>query len=225
MKEFKIILIAVLFFVLGAGTSVYFVSNVKANKQKYRQYREAKQQKQEEKDKNTLVLDRKKIEFDLTGLGGVNTFSTAVYENGMVRYEDGIIFKAWPDYRDKLTVIIEDGLKKEGLRIVSDAFDENGVPIIPDFISLDINVVRDEPSRTIAGTIELYLNGVFMDYEGKRFVSAKRWDKAQAFMVKETEVPEYIEKVTQSMMNDFIKDYVKANPKKTDTVPSAAPGR
>lgn len=218
MKKLKVIIIAVLFFVLGAGTSVYFVSNVKANKQKYRQYREAKQQKQEEKDKNTLVLDRKKIEFDLTGLEGVDAFHASVYENG-------IISKVWPNYQNKLKAILDGGLNKQGLRIVSNILDANGVPIIPDFIRLGINVVRDEPSRTIAGTIELSLNGVFMDYEGKRFVSADRWTKAQAFMVKETDVPEHLEKITRGLMNDFIKDYRKANPKKTDTVPSAAPGR
>ncbi len=212
MKELKIITVAVLFFVLGAGTSVYFVSNVKANKQKYRQYREAKQQKQ---DKNKLVLDRKEIKFDLTGLEGVDAFHASVDENG-------IISKAWPDYRNKLKAILDGGLNKQGLRIVSKIsdLDANGVPIIPDFISLGINVVRDEPSQTIAGTIELSLNGVLMDYEGKRFVSADRWNKTQAFMVKETEAAQYIEKVTQSMMNDFINDYVKANPEKKGTVSS-----
>ena len=212
MKKLKIILIAVLFFVLGSGTSAIFVSNV-LNMKSYRLmkgYSQRSAEKQDEQDQGRLEIAPKEIEIDDSGLQGVNAFNTSVYENE-------IIGKVWPDYHDKLTAIIEDGLKKEGLHIVHKLSDA-----IPDFISLAINVVRDEPSRTIAGSIELYLNGAFIDHRTRKIVSADRWSEAQAFMVKETEAAEHLEKITRSLMNDFIKDYRKANPKNEAAVSSGA---
>ena len=209
MRELKIILIAILFFILGSGTSVYFVSNVKANKRAYSQRSAEKQREQKEQDDYRLVLKLKEIEFDFSGLEGVNTFHVSIYDN-----ENEVISKAWPAYKDTLTAILEGGLKKQGLRIVSDAFDENGVPIIPDFLKLAISALRDKPSGTIAGSVKLYLNGAFVNYQTKKFVSADRWNKSQAFMVKETEAAKHLEKITRGLMDDFMKDYIKANPKK-----------
>jgi hypothetical protein len=213
MKKLKIILIAVLFFVLGSGTSAIFVSNV-LNMKSHRLmkgYSQRSAEKQQEEGQNKPAITLKNIEFDSTGLEGVDTFLASVYG-------DENISKVWPDYQNKLKAILDGGLNKQGLRIVSDAFDENGVPIIPDFLKLTISAVRDEPSQTIAGSVEIYLSGVFVNYQTKKFVSADRWDKTQAFMIKETEAAEHLEKITRGLMNDFIKDYVKANPKKEDAV-------
>ena len=184
MQKLKIIATGILFFIFGSGTSVYFVSNVQANKFKHK-----------------LLLDRAKIQFDPSGLSGVNAFHAYINENE-------VIAKAWPGYKDKLTPILQEGLKKEGLRIVQGA-DEP----IPDFLALTFNAVRDEASGTIAGSAELSLNGVFMDFDGKRYVPADRWDKTQAFMAKEAEAPEYLERIARSMIDDFLKDYAAANPK------------
>ena len=74
MKELKIIVVAILFFILGSGTSVYFVSNVKANKEAYRQRIVKRQQEQKEQDERRLVLKPKDTEFDLSGLESVDDF-------------------------------------------------------------------------------------------------------------------------------------------------------
>lgn len=55
MKDLKIIIIAVLFFVLGAGASVYFVSNVKENKKAYSQRRAEKEREEQEKRDASLA--------------------------------------------------------------------------------------------------------------------------------------------------------------------------
>ena len=206
MKNLKIIIIAVLFFILGSGTSAIFVSNVLKMKS-YRLmkgYSQRSVEKQQEEGQNKLVIALKKIEFDFSGLEGVDAFHVSIFDN-----ENEIICKVWPAYKDTLTAILEDGLKNAGLRIVHDATEP-----IPDFLRLTISAVRDEPSHTIAGSVELYLNGAFVNHETKKFISADRWDKTQAFMVKESEAAEHLEKITRGLMNDFIEDYIKANPKK-----------
>ena len=215
MKELKIIVVAILFFILGSGTSVYFVSNVKANKEAYRQRIVKRQQEQKEQDERRLVLKLKEIEFDLSGLESVDDFHVSISDcQGNFWPENEIIRRVWPAYKNILTTILEGGLKQQGLRIVSDAFDENGEPIISDSLNLAICAVREEPSGTIAGSLELSLRGTFVNYETKKFVNADRWDKMQAFMVKETDAAKRLEEITRGLMDDFIKDYIKANPRK-----------
>lgn len=210
MKGLKMVLVAVLFFVFGAGTSVYFVSNVKANREAYKRKPAEKQQGDEE---YRLVLKLKEIEFDLSGLEDVRNFHIAIYDcKGNIWPENEIIKKAWPDYRSALTAIMEEGLKQQGLRIVSDAFDESGKPIISDSLKLTICAVKEGPSGAIAGSVELSLRGAFVNYETKKFVSADRWHKAQAFMVNEAEAASRLDGITRGLMSDFIKDYRKANP-------------
>ena len=120
-----------------------------------------------------------------------------------------------------MTEILEDGLEKQGLFILHE-----GLEPIPNFLTLTISAVREEPSQTIAGSVELYLtNTLFIDYQTKKFVSADRWGKTQAFMVKETEAAGHLEEITRSLMNDFIKDYRKANPKKEGAVSSGTAGQ
>ncbi len=217
MKKPKIFIVAVLFFVLGSGTSAIFVSNVLNMKlhRLMKRYSQSSAEKQQEEGQNKLVITLKNMEFDSTGLEGADAFLASVYG-------DENISKAWPDYQNKLKAILDGGLNKQGLSIVSDAFDANGVSIIPNFLKLTISAVQKELSQTIAGSVELYLNGVFVNYQTKKFVSADRWAKTQAFMVKETETAEHLEKITRGLMNDFIKDYIKANPKKEGIVSSGA---
>lgn len=188
MKGLKTFLIAILFFVWGAGSGVYFTSNVRANKK--------------EKDGYRLVLKLKEIEFDDSGLEGVDDFNVSIFDT-----ENEVIRKVWPAYKDTLTAILEEGLKKQNLRIVSEAFDESGKPIIPDFLKLKIDAVRDEASGFIVGSVNLYLNGVFVNHETKKFVNADRWHKSQAFMAGETEASKSLEGITRGLMDEFMKDY------------------
>lgn len=212
MKNLKIIIIAFLFFILGSGTSAIFVSNVLKMKS-YRLmkgYSQRSAEKQDEQDQGRLEIAPKETEIDDSGLEGVDAFHAFVNENEVIR-------NVWPAYKDRLTAILEDGLKKQGLRIVHGLNEP-----ISDFLAMTISVMRDEPSGAIAGSVKLYLNGAFIDHKTRKIVSADRWSEAQAFMVKETEVAEHLEEITRGLMNDFIEDYIKANPEKEGTLSSGA---
>ena len=72
MKNFKSVIAAVLFFTLGCIASAYFVSNVEANKRIIRQKLE--ERRSQKGKKSMLEVDLKEVEYDLSGLKGVDFF-------------------------------------------------------------------------------------------------------------------------------------------------------
>lgn len=211
---------AILFLILGACAYAIFIYNydTKTNflpsyKNNYnKRYTEGftegvkvQQQKWEKWIKDKTIIDANELEYDGVGLKDLKTFKVVVMDEPSIDI-------VWPDYKSRLKTIIELALRKEGINIVDSENEDFADKLYLTINAIDIDEVANM-AKHIAGNISLEAKSLLLDKKNNNFLYGQRWDYSYAFIVSLSEANRFMEKATNNLLDSFINDYLKANPK------------